>query len=169
MLCRAPSSGRVEEAWAALWSVGWVTVQQQWNCGWWGKGTTPADRLRETQSKCYDASANTTPRLRVYVRGRLIPVSIETRVREGGGMAKKTPTCFSLTRTTGKAYIHKMSNLNSIKSKVSPFIYVWLQILKQRKIKSQSYKNGIKNVHNLFISLKIVELWKQLHTPTLVA
>lgn len=86
------------------------------------KGTTLADRRRQMQSHCYDAMATTTPWLRVYVKSVVFqspwkPKSGREEARRFKIIKKNPLTCFSLTRTAGKAYIHKMSNLNWIKSK----------------------------------------------------
>ena len=110
----APSSGRVEEAWAALWSVVWVTVQQLSNCGWWGKGTTLADRQRPMQGRWCHAMATTTPRLRVYMKSVVIQSPWKPKPGKKEAWRNRRPASVwpePLVNLTLK----KWANLNSIK------------------------------------------------------
>lgn len=107
-----------EEAWAALWSVGWVTVHQQSNCGRSGK------RHNTVRQKDGDKRGVSVTTLRPQqLRGSEIMWNKSSSSLHGNQSqvgrrhGEKTATCFSPTRITVKAYIHKMSNLNSIQSK----------------------------------------------------
>lgn len=153
----APSSGRVEEAWAALWSVVWVTVQQQSNCGWWGKGTTLADRQRPMQGRWCHAMATTTPRLRVYMKSVVIQSPWKPKPGKKEAWRNRRPASVwpePLVNLTLKKWAIWIQSNQIIK--LAPKFKVKIE----RKIKTKLYKNDIVNVHNLLISLKSVEIWK---------
>lgn len=133
---------------------------------YWGKGTKPADRdkrrvhISSAQSSCEVSR---------------LSASFETTVREGGGEA-------SAKRHPASVWLEPLGNLTfrkwAIWIKSNQRITFHLNLAPnfkdktKQKIKSQSYKNGIKKCT---LSLHLtkdswnVAVQTRLHTPTLVA